>query len=64
MTASPIFAAVPWTFWLGVVWCVVDAIVLLTLFVLYARRVGRLEARWRRWQAEQAAHPSLPGQSA
>jgi hypothetical protein len=51
------FAAVPWTFWLGVVWCVVDAIVLLTLLVLYFRKVGRLEARWRRWQAE---YPSLP----
>jgi hypothetical protein len=64
MTGSATVAAVPWTFWLGVGWCVVDAIVLLTLLVLYVRKVGRLEARWRRWQAEQAAHPSLPRSSA
>jgi hypothetical protein len=50
-------AAVPWTYWLGLIWFVVDVVVLVGLVIAYMVKVGRLEARWKRWYAE---HPYLP----
>jgi hypothetical protein len=47
-------AAVPWTYWLGLIWFVVDVVVLVGLVIAY---LVRLEARWKRWYAE---HPYLP----